>query len=280
VRRPTGRHFCLARRLAAPEFVKLLSQTVVSLKRSPHGRREQHRDISALTDFLAGLDVSIFRALNDFCGWSPTLDRIVVHLEVLKGSLFMGIVGVLWYWPDKNMPRRREMLLTMILAVALSLVVNRFTSMLLPYRDRPMYSIGANAPTFEWHADLEHWSSFPSDNATYLFAIAASLWLISRWWGVLFGVFAAFAALARVYLGIHYPSDIVVGALIGIATSLAINREAVRKAIAAPILSFETRYPPYFYGLFFLALAELSGGFPNTRRIGVAIVHLFIGYNS
>jgi hypothetical protein len=44
--------------------------------------------------------VSIFRALNDFCGWSPTLDRIVVHLEVLKGSLFMGIVGVLWYWPE------------------------------------------------------------------------------------------------------------------------------------------------------------------------------------
>jgi len=232
-----------------------------------------------VTDFLAGLDVSIFRALNDFCGWSPTLDRIVVHLEVLKGSLFMGIVGVLWYWPDKDMPRRREMLLTMILAVALSLVVNRVTSMLLPYRDRPMYSIGANVPTFEWHADLEHWSSFPSDNATYLFAIATGLWLISRWWGVLFGVFAAFAALARVYLGIHYPSDIVVGALIGIATSLAINREAVRKAIAAPILSFETRYPPYFYGLFFLALAELSGGFPNTRRIGVAIVHLFIGYN-
>jgi PAP2 superfamily len=96
---------------------------------------------------------------------------------------------------------------------------------------------------------------------------------------VLFGVFAAFAALARVYLGIHYPSDIVVGALIGIATSLAVNREAVRTAIAAPILSFEARYPPYFYGLFFLALAELSGGFPNTRRIGVAIVHLFVGYN-
>jgi hypothetical protein len=43
---------------------------------------------------------------------------------------------VLWYWPDKDMPRRRETLLTMILAVALSLVVNRVTSMLLPYRDR------------------------------------------------------------------------------------------------------------------------------------------------
>jgi undecaprenyl-diphosphatase len=236
-------------------------------------------DISAVIDFLAGLDVSIFRALNDFCGWSPALDRIVVHLEVLKGSLFMGIVGVLWYWPDREMPRRRETLLVMILAVALALVANRVISLLLPYRDRPMYSIGANAPTFEWHADLEHWSSFPSDNATYLFAIAASLWLISRRWGLPFGVFAAFAALARVFLGIHYPSDILVGALIGIVTSVVFNREIVRKRLAAPVLAWEARYPPYFYGLFFLALAEMSGGFPNTRRIGVAIVHLFIGYS-
>ena len=211
-----------------------------------------------MTD-LAGLDVSIFRALNDFCGWSPTLDRIVVHLEVLKGPLFMGIVGMLWYWPDKEMPWRRETLLTMMLAVALALVVNRVTSMLLPYRDRPMYSIGANVPTFEWHADLEHWSSFPSDNATYLFAIAGSLWLISRWWGWLFGAFAAFAALARVYLGIHYPSDIVVGALIGIATSLAIGRKAVRTRIAAPILTFEARYRP-------ISMACSFSRSPNCRE--------------
>jgi undecaprenyl-diphosphatase len=228
---------------------------------------------------LIGFDTSVFRALNDFCGWSPTLDRIVVHLEVLKGSLFMGIVGLLWYWPGKEMSRRRETILTIILCVALSLVLNRGISTLLPYRDRPMYGIGAHAPTFEWHADLEHWSSFPSDNATYLFAIATGFWLISRGWGLFFGVFATLASLARVYLGIHYPSDILVGALIGIVTTLAVNRESVRRAFAAPLLSFESRYPPYFYGLLFLALAELSGGFPNTRRIGVAVVHLFTGYN-
>src|SRR3954453_7515233 len=134
-------------------------------------------------DFLAGLDVSIFRALNDLCGWSPTLDRIVVHLEVLKGSLFMGMFGLLWYRPGKAQAESREKLLTIVLAVALALIANRLVSTLLPFRTRPMYSIGANAPTFEWHADLEHWSSFPSDNASYLFAIAAGLWLISRPWG-------------------------------------------------------------------------------------------------
>ena len=159
-----------------------------------------------VTDFLVGLDVSIFRALNDFCGWSPALDRIVVNsIDILKGALFMGIVGLLWYWPDKEMPRRRETVLTMLLVVAASLIINRALSTLVPFRERPMYSIGANPPSMAspWHPDLENWSSFPSDYATYLFAISAIFWLISRWWGLFFGLVATFVAVARVYLCIH-----------------------------------------------------------------------------
>jgi undecaprenyl-diphosphatase len=85
------------------------------------------------------------------------------------------MIGLLWYWPDKEMPRRRETFLIMMLAIPLSLVVNRAVSTLLPFRDRPMYSIGANAPAFEWHPDLEHWSSFPSDNCRVRIA-GAGLW--------------------------------------------------------------------------------------------------------
>ena len=78
-----------------------------------------------MIDFLAGLDVSIFRTLNDFCGSNGTLDRLAVHLEVIRSSLFMGILGWLWYWPGKEMPRRRETLITMLLAVVLALAINR-----------------------------------------------------------------------------------------------------------------------------------------------------------
>jgi undecaprenyl-diphosphatase len=232
-----------------------------------------------MKDYLLGLDLSIYRALNDFCGWSPVLDRLAVHGASVAGAVFMGIVGALWFSPDKDTTRRRQTIIIILLAVALSLVLNRVLSTFVPFRYRPMYSVGANAPRFEWHADQENWSSFPSDNATYLFAISAGFRLISWRAGLLFAAFATYIAISRVFLGIHYPSDILVGAILGTATAVAVNREAVRKLVGRNVLALESRYPAYFYCLFFIALAEVSGGFPTTRHIGVAIVHLFVPYD-
>jgi glucuronosyltransferase GumK-like protein len=45
-------------------------------------------------------------------------------------------------------------------------------------------------------------------------------------------------------------------------------------------LGYEKQSPAYFYAVLFMMLAEVVGGFPNTRHIGVAIVHLFRGYGA
>src|SRR5579875_2699363 len=122
--------------------------------------------------FLENLDVSIYRALNGLCGTSETLDRLVYHLPGPVGVLFLGLFGLLWFRQDGDQIYRRQALILVVPAVAIALIVNRTISTLLPSRIRPMYALGASAPTYPWSFDLENWSSFPSDNATYLFAIA------------------------------------------------------------------------------------------------------------
>jgi undecaprenyl-diphosphatase len=229
--------------------------------------------------FLAGLDVSIYRAINGLCGTSQILDRIVYHISPLRGVLFMGIFGLLWFRQDKSRIRTQEKLILLIMAVLVALLVNRTISTLLPFRMRPMYALGANAPSFTWAIDLENWSSFPSDNASYLFAIATCIWLVSRPWGLVFGVFSTFALVERVYLGIHYPSDIVVGALLGIVSAIAVERDVFYRRISAPLLALEKSAPSYFYGALLLVLAEVVTGFQNTRRVAVAMVHLFTGFH-
>jgi undecaprenyl-diphosphatase len=143
-----------------------------------------------------------------------------------------------------------------------------------------MYAIGAHAPSYPWTFDLENWSSFPSDNATYLFAIAACLFVVSRRAGLAFGLFGGLLCLGRIFFGIHYPSDILVGALLGAGTGYSLTRPALAESLSRPLLGYEKRAPHYFYALLFAALAEVVGGFPNTRHVGVAIVHMIRGYGT
>ena len=230
-------------------------------------------------NFLEGLDVSVYRALNALCGTSETLDRFVYHAAGPTGVVFLGLFGLLWFRAEGDQIRRRQALILVVPAVAFALLVNRTISTLLPFRVRPMYALGTNVPTHQWTFDLENWSSFPSDNATYLFAIAACLFVVSRSAGLAFGLFGAFACLGRIYFGIHYPSDILVGAAIGILTGYAVTRPALAESVSRPLLGYEKQYPGYFYAVLFMMLAEVVGGFPNTRHIGVAVVHMFRGYS-
>jgi undecaprenyl-diphosphatase len=67
--------------------------------------------------------------------------------------------------------------------------------------------------------------SFPSGHTATAFALACWLWLMvrgarARWLGWLGWLLAALVGLSRIYRGVHYPSDVVAGMLIGILSGL------------------------------------------------------------
>ena len=61
--------------------------------------------------------------------------------------------------------------------------------------------------------------SFPSDHATVAGAVAAGLLLSNRRWGIVAAVLAVAMAFTRVYVGTHYPSDVVAGLLLGVVVA-------------------------------------------------------------
>jgi membrane-associated phospholipid phosphatase len=62
--------------------------------------------------------------------------------------------------------------------------------------------------------------------------MAMALWLYDRTIGTIAFVLAAIIAFARVYVGVHYPSDVLAGALIGMAVALLLYLTPIRAVIA------------------------------------------------
>jgi undecaprenyl-diphosphatase len=57
--------------------------------------------------------------------------------------------------------------------------------------------------------------SFPSDHATVAGAVAVGLLLVNRKWGIVATVLAVIMAFTRVYVGAHYPTDVIGGLALG-----------------------------------------------------------------
>jgi undecaprenyl-diphosphatase len=64
----------------------------------------------------------------------------------------------------------------------------------------------------------EDFQSFPSGHALFFFAAAMAIYRYDKKLGILFFAAASLISLARIFVGVHWPSDILAGALLGILT--------------------------------------------------------------
>jgi len=105
-------------------------------------------------------------------------------------------------------------------------------------------------------------------------ALAASLFRISPRIG-LWACFhaAVFICLPRLYFGLHYPSDLIGGGLIGITLVLATSQLQGRYAVTGFLLTIERKHPGMFYTIGFFVLYEMAEMFITFRVLANYIFH-------
>jgi membrane-associated phospholipid phosphatase len=213
------------------------------------------------------IDHIILRFLNSFSQSSLIFDTTMVDFsqnQFVKGAVVMLFC---WAWfrivPCQDLHRR--ILLVGLTSPFAAFLAGRLLTWVLPYRVRPMLDA-----TLQWRlpcdtsGSLAHhlprvWSSFPSDHAALFGALSMTLFLVSRYAGLLAFLYSLLLVdFPRVYLGLHYPSDILGGIIVGFAAAWMATRAPIREAVAPRLLQYLERRPGTFYASFFLALFALG----------------------
>lgn len=147
---------------------------------------------------------------------TPVLDTVMKFLSMLGDhGIFCICVGVALLFFAKTRPTGGRVLLSIALAY---IFANLFLKNVVA-RPRPFDTYAFIQPLVEKPHD---WS-FPSGHSVVVFATATSIFLNHKKTGVLALIIAALVAFSRLYICVHYPTDVLAGAAIGIIFALLVN---------------------------------------------------------
>lgn len=174
-------------------------------------------------------NIAVFNLIHNWSGRSVFADVAgIVFAEYLPYLLVIGFLVLVFGEPG---PRRKFYLFVEgALAVILARGVIAESIYFFFPAIRP-YAFFGFAPLIG-----ESGSSFPSGHMTLFFALALALWFANRKWGWWYLALSFIMGIARIYVGVHWPIDILGGIVIGIASAWFVHwlLRGVRRAISVP----------------------------------------------
>ena len=140
-------------------------------------------------------------------------------VEVVSIPLMVVVTGLLWFFSRPGDDRKWKLACASGFAAAALAYVGNFVIHHIHDRARP----------YEAHVIRHPWSSstdasFPSDHTSLSFAIAFAVLMFDRTAGLVFLALAAVIGIGRLFIGAHYPGDVLAGVLVGLVAASVVVR--------------------------------------------------------
>lgn len=161
------------------------------------------------------LNTFLFQKINELAGQNVWLDRLAVFFSDYIGYVLLVVLVLVFIFKSVKLSR------FMILVALISAVVSRgiITTIIRFFYHHPrpfeVLTVKQLIP--------ESGYSFPSGHAAFYFALSTGIYLYSRKLGIAFFVVSVLMGFARIFVGVHWPADILGGVLVGIISAIGVN---------------------------------------------------------
>lgn len=162
------------------------------------------------------MDSIIFQYLNSFALKYLWLDAAAIFFANYFGWV---LIGVLILFLIKNFRKYWKMATAAFISAVLARFIITEIIRWLWLRPRPFVLEQVNLL-------LPHrlTGSFPSGHAAFFFALSLSVYFYNKKAGILFFIASALIGISRVFSGLHWPSDIIVGAVVGLFSAWLLHK--------------------------------------------------------
>ena len=168
-------------------------------------------------------DVKIFEAINGLANRWVIADALGIFLADYLPYLLGILVLSFFFWPKKDRMKNRSMVLVSIASGIVSRVIVKTAIVFFYPRPRP-YIILSFAHKLISLSATDNFQAFPSGHAIFFFALSTAVYFYNKKLGIFFFFSSLVMGLARIFTGVHWPSDILGGLLFGAITAYGVQR--------------------------------------------------------
>ena len=161
------------------------------------------------------MDIFLFEKINGLAGNFKILDYIGIFLAEYLLWIIVGILIILFL-----SKKTRLMATAAVGSVILGRLIITEIIKRLYFSSRPYIVLEGVKKLITENKDYQ---SFPSGHVVIFFSIATAIYLFNKKWGIISFVIAILVAIARIFVGVHWPSDILGGAVVGIFSGVLVR---------------------------------------------------------
>ncbi|WHY88654.1 undecaprenyl-diphosphatase [Neobacillus novalis] len=161
------------------------------------------------------MNYGMFKVINQLAGHNRIVDFLMVTISKRAQFIYLLVVIVLWFRHDSY----KKMTLYTGVSVSVTYLLCTMIKLLF-YKPRPFLKHSVHLlPPVPSKKD----SSFPSKHSALAFTLAASVMVYHRIAGWSLWLLSILVGISRIWMGQHYPSDIIGSAILGNGTALVVK---------------------------------------------------------